>query len=76
MTVYETLASDNYHEAITTVGSGTAHIFQNGTVINGTWSKESKWEQIKFFDEAGNEVSLIPGQTWISAVPHYGSVNY
>ena len=76
MSVYETLASDNYHEAITTVGSGTAHIFQNGTVIKGTWSKESKWEQIKFYDEAGQEIALVPGQTWISAVPHYGGVSY
>ena len=29
-----------------------------------------------FFDKNGNEVSLAPGQTFVSAVPAYGSVEY
>ena len=74
MTVQEKRASDNYHEDITTTGSGTVRIYQNGTSISGTWQKNSVGEQIKFFDEAGNEVALVPGQTWIAAVPQYGSV--
>lgn len=76
MMVEEGKASDNYHEDITTVGVGDAYIFQNGTVIVGSWRKDSIQDQIKFFDKDGNEVPLAPGQTIVSAVPNYGSVEY
>ncbi len=76
MVVSERKASDNYHEDITTTGSGTAYIFQNGTVIKGTWNKDSKEDQIKFLDADDQEVKLVPGQTFVSAVPNYGSVEY
>ena len=76
MMVKESKASDNYHEDITTIGTGDAYIFQNGIVIKGTWSKASKNYQIKFFDEGGEEFDLAPGQTFVSAVPSYGSVEY
>ena len=36
----------------------------------------SKAEQIKFFDESGREIALAPGQTFVTAVPAYGSVEY
>lgn len=74
--VDEKKASDNYHEDITTIGSGTAFIFQNGILINGTWNKSSASEQIRFYDENGTEIALAPGQTFISAIPKYGSVEY
>lgn len=76
MVVQEHRASDNYHEAITTIGSGDAYIFQNGIAIKGTWHKASKEEQITFTDESGAEVKLVPGQTFISAVPNYGTIAY
>ena len=76
MVVRESLASDNYHEDITTTGNGTAFIFQNGNVIEGTWSKATPADQIKFFDESGNEVKLAVGQTFISAVPSADNVEY
>ena len=76
MIVQERKDSDGYHEAITTTGSGTAYVFQNGTAIKGTWRKDTRADQIKFFDEGGNEIALNPGQTWISAIPNYGGVEY
>ncbi len=76
MMVQEGRASDNYHEDITTIGSGKAYIFQNGMAIEGTWNKSSKDEQIKFKDNDGNEIKLAPGQTFVSAVPNYGSVAF
>ncbi|MDO4987369.1 MAG: DUF3048 domain-containing protein [Candidatus Saccharibacteria bacterium] len=64
-------------ESITTIGSGEAYIFQNGSVIKGTWKKGSQKEQISFVDDNGEEIKLAPGQTWIAAVPNaYGSVKY
>lgn len=76
MVVQERKASDNYHEDITAIGSGKAYIFQNGVAIAGSWAKSSWGEQIKFFDGDGNEVALAPGQTFIEAIPTYGSVEY
>lgn len=76
MVVQESLDYDGYHESITTTGSGTAYIFQNGTVIEGKWEKPTVADQIKFIDADGGEIALAPGQTFISAVPTYGSVDY
>lgn len=76
MIVEEGLAADAYHEDIEAIGMGAAYIFQNGSIIEGTWSKSSAGDQIKFFDEDGNEVKLAVGQTFVEAVPEYGSVTY
>lgn len=76
MMVDERRASDNYHEDITAIGSGRAYIFQNGTAIEGTWAKTAADSQIKFTDANGNEIKLAPGQTFVSAVPNYGTVVY
>lgn len=76
MIVNESRAADGYYEEIKTTGTGKAYIFQNGTVIEATWDKSSAQDQIKFTDKDGKEVKLTPGQTFISAVPGYGSVDY
>ena len=76
MVVNEKKAWDGYHEDITTIGSGDAYIFQNGGVVAGTWNKASASEQIKFLDRDGREISLVPGQTIVEAIPSYGSVEY
>ena len=76
MIVKEKRASDNYHEDITTTGSGNVYIFQNGYVIKGTWKKDSAADQIKFYDKNNEEIKLAPGQTFIEAIPNYGSVDY
>lgn len=76
MIVQEGKSADGYHESIGTTGTGDVYIFQNGTAIKGSWSKASKNEQIKFFDESGKEIALAPGQTFVTAVPTYGGVEY
>lgn len=76
MVVNEKRASDNYHEDITTIGSGDVYIFQNGMALKGTWKKDSVADQIKFFGENGEEIPLVPGQTFVEAIPSYGSVEY
>lgn len=78
MMVQERKASDNYHEDISVIGAGDAYIFQNGDVIKGSWEKSSKDSRIIFRADSGDEIALVPGQTWISAIPasYGGSVNY
>lgn len=68
---------DGYHEDITTTGSGKVHIFQNGTVFEGTWHKANRESQISFKTTTGEEIKLKPGRTWISAIPDsYGKLSY
>ena len=76
MVVNERRASDNYHEDIDAVGSGDAYIFQNGTAVKGTWKKGAVEEQISFVDSEGSDIRLAPGQTFVTAVPNYGSIDF
>ncbi len=76
MIVSERRAADNYHEDIDVIGMGDVYIFQNGIALRGTWKKDSADAQIQFFDPEGKEIPLAPGQTFITAVPNYGSVDF
>lgn len=67
---------DGYREQMTTIGTGEAHIFQNGTHVQGTWKKDAKKSQIKFLDAAGKEIPLEGGQTWITAISTNRSVTW
>ncbi len=76
MIVNERKAADNYHENITTTGSGEAYVFQNGYMLHGTWRKNTVADQIRFYDDSGVEIALSTGQTFVEAVPTYGGVEY
>ena len=65
-----TVLQDGYREVITSVGSGVAHIFQDGGEQDVTWHKDSQAGQLYFTDAAGAPVALARGQTWIAAVPN------
>ncbi len=72
-----TVLEDGYRQSIDTIGSGAAVIFQNGIAQEVTWHKPDRASQIKFTDENGEDVPLVRGQTWISAVPNdTGSVSW
>lgn len=53
---------------MTTIGSGKAKIFQDGTMTEGTWRKSSQKERTVFLDATGKEVQFNPGQRWITVV--------
>lgn len=74
--VNQTLQSDRTHNTITTTGSGECYIFQNGTVIKGTWHKDAATAQLKFLDESNQEIELARGQTWITAVQNGRSITW
>lgn len=68
---------DGYRESITTIGSGSATIFQNGTATDVTWHKPDRASGITFTDATGKDVPLVRGQTWIAAIPNgTGSVSW
>lgn len=67
---------DGYREQMTTIGSGEAHIFQNGKHVAATWKKDAKKSQITFVDSAGKIIPLERGQTWITAIAPEKAVSW
>lgn len=64
------------HTKYGTVGSGEVFVFQDGTVIRGTWTKPGRDAQWQFKDTAGNDIKLNPGQTWFTIIDAAGSVTF
>ncbi len=52
-----------------TVGSGTAYVFRDGRVVEGTWKRRSVHALTKFFDASGRRIALAPGTTWVELLP-------
>lgn len=50
------------------IGSGQVVIFQDGTMQEGTWKKDSNNANFTFTDASGAPIQLIPGQTWFTAL--------
>jgi hypothetical protein len=50
------------------VGEGKAEYFVNGKHEVGTWLKSSDEAITKYFDSTGEEIVLLPGNTWIQVV--------
>ncbi len=57
------------HTTYGNIGSGTATVFQNGEVYNGTWSKPTNTASLTLTDASGADIQLQPGQTWITVLP-------
>ena len=73
----ETSGIDEHkHLLYDTIGSDDALIFQNGEVIDGTWSKQSRTARTRFFDENGKEIQFVRGEIWIEIVPSGNKVTY
>jgi hypothetical protein len=76
----ESRANDGYlgnlHLLYKDKGSGEALIFQDGTVVKGTWSKEDRQSRMIFEDKGGNEIEFDAGPIWIEILPTGAAVNY
>lgn len=60
---------------MTTIGSGSANIFQDGTRIECTWKKPARTERTRFYDADNKEIEINRGKIWIEIIPQEGSVN-
>lgn len=67
---------DGNREQITTIGSGQAYIFQNGTVQEVTWSKAAAGSPLVFSGADGKPVPLVRGQTWVTALASERNVSW
>lgn len=76
----ESNANDGYpgnvHLLYGTTGTGKALIFQDGSVVEGKWSKLSRVARSKFLDKNGKEIEFDRGQIWIQTVPEGSKVSY
>lgn len=76
----ETNANDGYpgnlHLLYGTIGEGKAFIFQDGKIIKGKWTKDSRQGRTQFYDENNKEVKFVKGTIWIEVVPIETEVNY
>lgn len=54
---------------IATTGEGSARLFQDGKVIEGTWRRTAQDATLRWFDSAGKEIKWNPGQTWVEVLP-------
>lgn len=74
----ETPASDPYTEGaihLRTEGTGKATVYQDGGIIEGTWSKPSVEAPLVWLGHDGNSIKLDRGTTWVEVVPAGNAVN-
>lgn len=59
-------------------GEGKAIVYRNGEEIKGKWSKDKSNlnSKLYFYDDAGQEIEFVPGQTWIQVVQTDQSVDW
>ncbi len=70
------IADDGQHSVYADTGTGTAFVFQDGGVVQGSWSKADSGSQIEFKDSAGVPLKLNSGQTWLTLVADPSKVHY
>jgi hypothetical protein len=77
MRVTETPAADPYTPNsinLGTIGTGAATVYQDGTAIDGHWSKPSIDSPLQWLDNSNHRIALNRGATWIEVVPSGNSV--
>lgn len=75
----ESPANDGYpggHMLYDLVGSGEGLIFQDGKSAKITWKKPKEDQMMRFYDESGQEVSLVRGQIFVEILPTGNKVTY
>ena len=60
--------NEKKHLLYTTTGTGDALIFKHGEVVEATWSKKSRTDELRFVDSSGDDIPLARGLTWISEI--------
>lgn len=63
---HDVIRDSNHYTYPNVIGSGSGWVFQDGTVTEITWSKDSDKDQLLFKDSSGKEVPLEAGQTWVT----------
>lgn len=70
------LADDKGRLTMETIGEGKAVVFHNGAAVVGTWKKTAPESRTILSDNAGQEITLTTGSTWIEIVPNEKQLTY
>jgi hypothetical protein len=62
---YRTSAADPRSPQAVSVGSGPAHVYLDGVVVEGTWTRDTPQSAWVLKDAAGAPIPLVPGRTWV-----------
>lgn len=62
-------AAGNFSPEIQVTGGGEAIVVSKGRSAAGRWTRGSLSEKTKLVDEAGEPLTLAPGNTWIHLLP-------
>ncbi len=62
--------------AIHTIGTGAAQVFRDGTVIEGTWSRDSIDDMFVLTDADGEAIVLPPSKMWVAIFPDNRTVSW
>ena len=70
--VIETSASpvNKDYIRVKTVGSGSAAVYRDGIVINGSWEKKDDHAKMFFYNKDGKEIDFAPGSIWVEIDAH------
>ncbi len=71
-----TRTQDGIYSVYAINDGGKVFVFQNGTVIEGTWSKAGRKGQFKFTGTDGQTLKLAPGQTWVTLAAAASDVTF
>lgn len=69
-------SSGAYYTDYAAIGSGAVDVFQDGTLITGTWSKASNDAPLVLTNAAGKPLALNAGQTWFTILGSASYVSY
>ena len=71
--VYQSIAGHEAEWTMNTISSGNVTVFEDGTKIDGQWKKPTRTDRTRFYDSAGQEISINRGKIWVEVVPQTGS---
>ena len=69
-------AAGNEDPYVLATGSGRAEFLRDGLLQRGTWSRPSMAAPYVFRTDAGEPMTLTPGNTWVELVPNAGQATY
>jgi len=64
------------HMLYETTGKGDALVFQNGQVVEASWTKPKRTSRTIFTDKKGQEIKFVRGRIWIEIVAPGTKINY
>lgn len=73
VSVQSTAARDSHGSVVPlpmVIGTGTAWVFRNGTVVKGIWSRPKLASPLKLVTSTGATIALSPGRTWVEVLPN------